>query len=89
MTVIDENRIPVVQGVSNADGKTILPVYANPVTHALGMTAGLGGSDLSGDVAQRDENRKVAFMAVSAVDGVTPVEIYVDSTTNKLLAREL
>ncbi len=33
----------------------------------------------------RDSNRKVAFMAVSSVDGITPVEVYVDATTNKLL----
>lgn len=89
MTIIDENRIATIQGVSNADGSTMLPVYANPTTHGLKVNQGLAGSDLSGDRASRDQNRKVAFMAVSAVDGVTPVEVYVDSVTNSLLVREL
>lgn len=83
--IIDENRIPVALGVSNADGETIIPIQANPVTCALKTDKSIGGSDLGQGNDKRDENRKVAFMAVSAVDGVTPVAIYADSVTGALL----
>ncbi len=83
----DENRVTVSNGLSNADGATVLSVKANPTTHAYVVDNGLGGSDLTGDNASRDENRVPAFMAVSATDGITPVPIYVDSATGGLLIR--
>ena len=83
----DENHVPTLLGVSNADGVTPMKIYANPTTHAIVANNALTGSDLSGDVDVRDENRVVAFLAVSAVDGVTPVAVYVDSATNALLIR--
>lgn len=85
-TILDENRIPVAIGVSNADGTTLLPIKAMSATNSLMVSDGVGGTDKStNSIDPRDENRKVAFFAVSAVDGVTPVAIYCDSTTNALL----
>lgn len=85
---LDENRIPTAQGVSNADGTTVINVCAVDADHSLCIDDGLGGSDLGPTGRDlRDGNYKVAFMAVSAVDGVTPVAVYVDSATNKLLIR--
>ena len=85
----DENRIPVMQGISNADGSTVLPVYGTASNNSLVINDGTTGSDLGPTYDKRDENRKVAFMAVSATDGVTPVPIYVDSITNGLLITTL
>ena len=81
----DQNHIPTLLALSNADGTTTLPIYGNPANNALSADDDTGGSDLSGDVDARDKNRIPAFMAVSAVDGVTPVPIYLDPTGNKLL----
>lgn len=85
----DENHVTTEIAVSNADGSTLLKLRskADPQHHLLVLN-GLSGTDLSGDVDARDENRVVAFMAVSAVDGVTPVPVYIDSATNSLLIRK-
>lgn len=84
----DGNKVPALLAVSNADGSTTLPVFANVVTQALMVDLDTTGSDLSDAPGKRDENRVVAFMAVSSVDGITPVPIYVDSVTNALLIDE-
>jgi len=83
----DENHIPTILAISNADGETTLPVWGDSGLHALAVSDGLGGSDLSGDVDARDQNRVVAFMAVSSVDGVTPVPVYATLVGNRLLIR--
>jgi hypothetical protein len=87
MTIIDQNRIPVIQAVSDADGKTVLPVKADPVSKGLCIATGTTGTDKGGNPVPRDDNRKVAFFAVSAVDGVTPVAVYCDATTGALLVK--
>lgn len=51
----DENRIPVLLGVSNSDGTTPVPIYADPVTNRL-LVNSTGGSSsgtttVSGTVA--------------------------------------
>lgn len=83
----DGNFVPTLLAVSNANGTTTLPVYANAIDKSLKVDDGIGGSDLSGDEAARDQNRVPVWMAVSATDGVTPVPIYADSTGNSLLVR--
>ena len=82
---LDENRIAAIQAVSNADGKTLLSVQANPANYSLKVDDDTTGTDKGGNPDPRDGDRKVAFYAVSAVDGETPVAVYVDSTTKKLL----
>lgn len=74
-------------GTSNADGVTPLRVQADPADHALKVEDDTTGNDLSGDVAPRDSNGVVAIMAVSEVDGVTPVQVYIKSSTNELLIK--
>lgn len=86
-TILDENRIPVALGVSDTDGTTIVPIKANATGNSLCTLKGTTGTDYGQGDDKRDENRKVAFMAVSAVDGVTPVAIYADSVTGALLVK--
>lgn len=81
----DNNQIPAILGVSNADGVTLLPFKADPVTHALILDDGVGGSDLSGDVAARDNNGIPAELAVSETDEITPVPLYANSSTGGIL----
>jgi hypothetical protein len=86
MTIFDQNRVPAIQGVSDDDGITLLNVYADPATNRLMCYDGTSGTDLSPDEnAQRDGNFRTGLLAVSSVDGETPVPIYVDHLTNKLL----
>ena len=85
MTVLDANRISTLQGVSDTDGSTLVHVYANTSKHALFVDDAETGTDKGGNPDPRDANRKVAFFAVSSVDGVTPVAVYIDPITNKLL----
>lgn len=83
---IDANRVPTLLAVSSSDGSTLLNVKANPVNNAMKAENNTTGSDLGSPVNDpRDENRKVAFWAVSAVDGVTPVAVYVDSNGQLLI----
>ena len=81
----DQNRKPVIMGVSNIDGSTPTAPYVNPTTHELMVDNGSTGTDLSGDEAYRDGNRVTTMIGVSSDDGVTPVPVYVDSVTKKLL----
>jgi hypothetical protein len=85
----DENHVPSILAVSNADGVDTVAVLANESTHAVLIDDGVGGSSLSGSIDARDENRVVAFMAVSSADGVTPIPIYADSVTKKLLTKSI
>ena len=81
----DQNSIPVILGVLNTDGETPTPPTVDPTTHALGVSNGIGGSDLSGDIASRDENGITTMIVVSEVDGITPVELYVNSSGELLI----
>ena len=81
----DQNQIPVILGVLNTDGETPTPPTADPTTHALGTSNGTTGSDLSGDIASRDENGTTTMIVVSEVDGITPVELYVNSSGKLLI----
>jgi hypothetical protein len=85
MTILDQNRVPVVIAVKSTDGVTISSVCADSIKHAVCVVDDTTGSDLSTNENDlRDGNRKVAFMAVSSIDGITPVEVYCD-TDGKLL----
>jgi hypothetical protein len=72
----DENFVPTILGVWREDGKTTIPIKADPPTHALYIQDSATGTDQGGTVAGRDENGVTSLMAVSSVDGVTPVPIY-------------
>lgn len=81
----DQNRVPTLLGTSNADGKTVLSVYANASLHALKCENGTTGSGFPYVNAERDDNRVPALWAVSNADGVTPVPVYMNSSTKALL----
>ena len=78
----DENRITTLLAVSDVDGKTPTPVYANPVTHAYKVSLNPTNTGFPTINAHRDENRvTTALVETSAGD---LIELYVDSE-NKLL----
>jgi len=60
-------------------------LQANASTHGLKASDSTSGTDHGRTVAYRDENSVPVFMAVSSVDGVTPVEVYADSSGNLLI----
>lgn len=83
----DNNHVATILGISNSDGSTLLSLKANPTNHRLMNDDGFDGLDLTGDNALRDENFVTSLLAVSEVDGVTPVPIYIDSITGRLLIK--
>lgn len=81
----DNNQVPTMSGISNVDGVTQTLIKVNPTNHQLMTDDDTTGSDLSGDLAVRDENGFTNMMGVSSADGVTPTPIYVDPTNGKIL----
>lgn len=69
---------------SNVDGTAIVPVVVASI-HALGVSDGTTGTDNGRPAAARDENFVPVLMAVSSVDGVTPVEVYADAAIGYIL----
>ncbi len=82
---IDNNNIKTLIGQLNTDGVTPTLVKADPTTHAISADDNTTGSDLSGDIAKRDDNREPTQLAVSNADGITPVPLYVDSDGKLLI----
>lgn len=91
----DPNSVAALLAASNADGKTPITVLANPSTHRLLTDVNVSGVDSGGIVASKDQNSVAVLMAVSSktitvngvnyIQGITPVEVYADSSTKKLL----
>jgi hypothetical protein len=80
----DDNDVSTLIGALNTDGKSITLIKANPTTHLLSVSDGTTGSDFGPVNALRDENHIPVLLAVSSVDGVTPVVVYCDSSGNLL-----
>ena len=72
-------------GALNTDGVTPTPVQADPTDHTIMTDDNTTGSDISDPPAIRDANRVTGLMAVSEVDGVTPVPLYVNSDGELLI----
>lgn len=81
----DENNIPTLLAVDEADGTTIVRVGVNPTNHGLEIDDNTTGNDFGTPNAKRDENNVPALMAVSSADGVTPVAVYTTSAGNLLI----
>lgn len=81
----DENRVPALLATSNADGRTVVSVYAKASTHGLIVSDATTGSGTQPTNIQRDANRVPSLWAVSSADGRTLVEIYCDPSTHALL----
>lgn len=67
------------------DGATLINVEADPSTHALSTSNGTSGSDNGPTTSLHDSNHVPILMAVSNVDGKTPVAIYADSSGDLLV----
>jgi len=80
----DKNFVSTLTCVLNADGKTIINILANPVTHSLMMSDGTTGTNRGPSNALKDQNDISTLLAVSYLDGLTPVAIYADSSGNIL-----
>lgn len=81
----DQNGASTLLGALDTDGTTIVPVLADPSTHALKVADDTTGSDNGPADAPRDENGVPVLLAVSSDDGVTPVVVYADSDGNLLI----
>ncbi len=93
----DENGISTLIATLNTDGSGIVRVLANPTNHGLEVSDGTTGSDNGNNKgnANRDNNNVPVLIAVSSatttvngvnyVQGITPVEVYSDSSGNLLV----
>lgn len=84
----DENDVPSLLGVSASDGRTVVPIYADPDTHALYVT-GSGGSGLnkldliSGDVDGSNTDFEFSGSpTLVVVDGLTMQKTTVNGVEN-------
>lgn len=86
---LDENGVPTILGVACTTDHTTVPVQANPATFSLKVNfGGIPEIDKTFESDPRDENSKVAFMAVSSEDGITPVPVYADPITKSLFLQK-
>jgi len=83
----DQNNVPTLICASSTDGETIVAICSDPVVRGLCVEDASTGSDNGNNSgnASRDENNVTVLMAVSSVDGVTPIEVYANPLTNKIL----
>ena len=81
----DNNGVSTILGTSSTDGVTPRNPTADPSNHTLDVNDGTTGSDLSDDIAGRDNNYRTVIIAVSELDGITPVEVYVNSSGELLV----
>jgi hypothetical protein len=79
----DQNFTNTLTCVLNSDGKTIVSVKVN-ASHRMKINNGVSGSDNGPANALKDSNDVPTLLAVSSVDGVTPVVVYADSSGNLL-----
>lgn len=81
----DQNGVSTLLGVLDSDGETLVRVKVNESSNnSLQVDDNTTGSDNGPSIAPRDQNFVPALIAVSSVDGVTPVVVYAD-TNGKLL----
>ncbi len=80
---LDNNSVPVAEGVLSTDGATPTQLEADPTTHILDVLNGTTGADFGNDWAARDDNAKPTMLATDANDNIIP--LYVDSGGNLLV----
>ena len=81
----DQNRVSTLIATLDSNGSTVIAVKAVPSSHALKVSDGTTGSDNGPADAPRDESYVTTLLAVSEVDGVTPVVAYADVNGNLLI----
>lgn len=73
----DQNNVPTILGVLESDGQTVVPIEVNVSSNnALSVHDDTTGTDNGPSISPRDSNFVPALVAVSSVDGVTPVVVY-------------
>lgn len=77
---LDQNSVAAKTGALNTDGITPTRIKVNATNHGIVINDGTTGSNNGRTVASRDGNSRPVLLAVSSADGVTPVEVYADST---------
>lgn len=82
---LDENSVASITGVLDSDGQTIVRIKVNPSNHGLMVDDNTTGADNGPTNDLRDENERVALMAVSSDDGITPVVVYANSDGELLI----
>lgn len=78
---LDENSRPTIICASKNDGVTIVPIQADPITHALMVETSVGGSDNgnNGNNAMLDENSIPVWTALSSDGSGEIIEVYGDN----------
>lgn len=82
---LDENGVSTMTAALDSDGSTIVRIEADPTSHAVMVDDNTTGSDNGPTNALIDGNDRKTLMAVSYLDGVTPVPLYADSSGNLLI----
>lgn len=80
---LDNNSVPVAEGVLNTDGATPTQIKATPTTHVLDVADGTTGTDFGNDAAARDDNVKTTMLATDASGNIIP--LYVNSSGQLLV----
>ena len=81
----DKNNVSSLIGIAGENGTTILRMKANSKEHRLKANDATTGSDNGPSYALHDSNFVPTKIAVSDVDGVTPVPLYVDKNGRLLI----
>lgn len=82
---IDGNSVATLTAALNTNGTTITRVKVNSANHALKINDASTGTDHGSNHALHDENGRTTLIAVSSADGITPIEVYCDSSGNLLV----
>ena len=85
----DENNKPTAICASQDDGTTIVPITADPTSHAVRVSSVIhADSGNNGGNAMLDENSVPVFMALSSHGDGTLVEVYADPVTGAILIEQ-
>jgi hypothetical protein len=84
----DNNQVTTMIALLLADGLTLVPLMADPTSHALQTNTVTTGADNGPTNAKRDANQVTVLLAASSGDGTTPVALYA-TTDGKLLTKQL
>ena len=77
---IDQNRIKTILCEKHDGSKDTIKVVANETNHSLSINSNTVPTDSDKTYGARDANREPVLIAVSSVDGVTPIPIYADES---------
>jgi len=76
----DNNYVPVLMGVLNTDGTTLVPIAVSSTSNGVKFDLSATISFTPSSIALRDANNVTILMGVSSADGVTPLPVSVTSS---------